>query len=261
MLEAKFDQAGLFKKVVEAIREMVKDCNFDCSDTGIAVQAVDSSHIALVSLMLGSEAFSSFRSDRSMTLGMNVESLNKLLKAGGNEDILTLRAEDKSNSLSIVFEDPKQDKISEFNLKLMDIEQDHLSIPETEYTATITLPSSQFLKITRDLLQISEAIKIEASKDGVRFSAEGDIGDGAVNLKPYNDLENKENNVEVNVNEQVTATFNAKYLSDICRGGNFAPQVTLSLTDVLPMEIEYKLPNGHLKYYLAPQMNDGDADE
>lgn len=235
---------------------MVKDCNFDCSDTGIAVQAVDASHIALVSLLLGSEAFSSYRSDRNMTLGVNIDSLNKLLKCGGNDDVLTLRAEDKASALSITFEDTKQDRMSEFNMKLMDISQDHLSVPETEFAAHITMPSTQFQKICRDFKEINESLRIDATKDGVRFSAEGSIGDGNVTLKPYTDIENKENSIEINVNEEVSGIFNSKYLIDICKAGNFSNQVTLHIAADIPMEIEYKLPNGHLKYYLAPQMDE-----
>ncbi len=37
----------------------------------------------------------------------------------------------------------EQDKISEFELKLMDIDSDHLGIPDTEYTAKITMPAGE----------------------------------------------------------------------------------------------------------------------
>lgn len=237
---------------------MVKDCNFDFSDTGVAVQAMDSSHIALISLLLGSEAFNTFRCDRNMTLGVNIDSLNKLLKSGGNEDVLTLRAEDNASTLGVTFEDTKQDKMSEFNVKLMDISQDHLSVPETEYAAHITMPSSQFQKICRDFKEINESLRIDATKDGVRFSVEGSIGDGSTTLKPYSDIENKENSIEINVNEEVSGIYNSIYLINISKAGNFAQQVTLHIAADLPMEIEYKLPNGHLKYYLAPQMDEED---
>ncbi|CAN6669791.1 proliferating cell nuclear antigen [Trichomonascus vanleenenianus] len=255
MLEAKLDQASILKRVIEAIMVMVSECNFDCSEAGISVQAIDNSHISLVSLQLGSDGFSTFRNDRNMTLGVNINSLNKLLRCGGNDDMLTLQAEDTSK-LTIIFEDAKQDKISEFNLKLLDIDQQHLAIPDTEYDVTITMASAQFQKIVRDLVAIEESIKIEANKEGVRFSCEGDFGDGSINLKPFTDADSEVNSTTIQVSEPVTNTLNGKYLIDICKAGSLSTQVTLRMVPDKPVEIEYKLPNGYLRYYLAPKIED-----
>lgn len=68
-------------------------------------------------------------------------------------------------------------------MKLMDIDQEHLGIPDTQYDATITMSSSEFARICRDLAALGESVKIEASKEGVRFSSEGEVGNGSVLLK------------------------------------------------------------------------------
>lgn len=68
-------------------------------------------------------------------------------------------------------------------MKLMDIDQEHLGIPDTVYDAEIQLPAAEFARIIRDLKELGESVKIEVSKDGVRFSSEGDIGSAAVTLK------------------------------------------------------------------------------
>ena len=39
----------------------------------------------------------------------------------------------------------------------MDIDQEHLSIPETDYEATIVMSSAEFQRICRDLMVISES--------------------------------------------------------------------------------------------------------
>jgi hypothetical protein len=38
MFEARLIQGSLFKKIIEAIRELVVDANLECSDTGISMQ-------------------------------------------------------------------------------------------------------------------------------------------------------------------------------------------------------------------------------
>jgi len=39
------------------MKDLVTDANFDCSNTGITLQAMDSSHVSLVSLMLRRDGF------------------------------------------------------------------------------------------------------------------------------------------------------------------------------------------------------------
>lgn len=139
----------------------MQDCNFDCNDSGVALQAMDNSHVALVSMMLKSESFSPFRCDRNIALGINLTSLQKVLRAAQPNDILTLKAEDSPDVVNIVFESSDSDRISEYDIKLMDIDQEHLGIPETEYASSIEMPAAEFQRICRDLSALSESGKQE----------------------------------------------------------------------------------------------------
>ncbi|GAA5880176.1 hypothetical protein JCM16303_001240 [Sporobolomyces ruberrimus] len=184
MLEAKLDQAELLKKILDAVKELVTDANFDCTDEGIKLQAMDNSHVALVSLNLAKSGFQEYRCDRDMSLGMSLTSLQKIIKCAGNNDMVTLRADESVDVLALLFEAKKQDRVGEYEMKLMDIDQEHLGIPDTVYDAEISLPATEFARIIRDLKELGESVKIEVSKDGVRFSADGDIGTASVTLKP-----------------------------------------------------------------------------
>ena len=63
-----------------------------------------------------------------------------------------------------------QQKISDFELKLMDIDSEHLGIPETDYDVTLRMPSVEFQRICRDLASIGDTVGISVTKDGVKFS-------------------------------------------------------------------------------------------
>jgi len=118
---------------------------------------MDNSHVALVSMMLKAESFSPYRCDRNIALGVNLTSLTKVLRAAQGEDILTIKAEDAPDVLNLVFESSESDRLSEYDLKLMDIDQEHLGIPDTEYAAVISMPSSEFKRICMDLMALSES--------------------------------------------------------------------------------------------------------
>lgn len=68
-------------------------------------------------------------------------------------------------------------------MKLMDIDSDTLGIPDTEYDARVTMPSAEFTRVVRDLSQLGESVRIEVSKEGVRFASEGEAANGSVLMK------------------------------------------------------------------------------
>jgi hypothetical protein len=78
------------------VKDLVTEANFDCSASGIALQAMDSSHVSLVAMQLKAEGFEHYRCDRDMSIGMNMASLSKILKCANNDDVITLKAEDVS---------------------------------------------------------------------------------------------------------------------------------------------------------------------
>lgn len=75
------------------------------------------------------------------------------------------------------------DRIAEYDMKLMDIDAENLGIPDTEYDARVTMPSGEFTRIVRDLSLLGESVRIEVSKEGVRFASEGEAANGSVLLK------------------------------------------------------------------------------
>ena len=95
-------------QLIESIKDLVTDANFDCSSTGISLQAMDSSHVSLVALHLRAEGFEHYRADRNLSLGINLGSMSKILKCAGNDDIITLKAEDSGDNVSFMFENPSK---------------------------------------------------------------------------------------------------------------------------------------------------------
>jgi proliferating cell nuclear antigen len=102
---------------------------FAGTESGIQLQAMDNSHVSLVSLNLRAEGFESYRCDRNLSLGMNLGSLAKILKCCNNDDIVTMKAQDSADVVTFVFEAKNQERVSDFDMKLMNLDQEHLGIP------------------------------------------------------------------------------------------------------------------------------------
>lgn len=199
-------------------------------------------------------------------------------------------------------------------MKLMDIDQEHLGIPDTQYDATITMSSAEFARICRDLSALGESVKIEASKEGVRFSSDGEVGSGSILLKQsagsdrrraktdpdeeddeemdekpnIDDEEGEEElddedrpkkrkanggakatkkakasaggdedvGVSIILDKQVSLTFSLKYLTNFAKSAPLAREVSLNMSNDVPLLVQFDFEQGLLQFFLAPKISD-----
>lgn len=116
---------------------------------------------------------------------------------------------------------PDQEKVSDYEMKLMDLDVEQLGIPvshlcsflhdstnffvhaltnlsccvsrqEQEYSCVVKMPSGEFARICRDLSQIGDAVMISCAKDGVKFSASGELGTGNVKLSQTSNVDKED---------------------------------------------------------------------
>lgn len=98
-------------------------------------------------------------------------------------------------------------------------------------------------------------VAIECTKEGVKFSCNGDIGSGSVTLRSHTDVEKPEKNIEINLSEPVALTFSLKYLVNFCKASALSDSVKLCLSNEVPLLVEYALSNNsYLRFYLAPKV-------
>jgi len=213
MFEARLVQGNILKKLMDAIKDLVQEANIDCSAEGIAMQAMDSSHVSLVALVLKREGFEHFRADRNISLGLNITNMSKVMKCAGNEDIITLKAEDAASDVTFVFESPKLNRLSHFSLKLMEIDSEHLGIPDTEYKCIVKMSSNEFQRIIREMAVMGDTVKISASKEGVKFSVSGDMGTGSIICKQGAAVDDENEQVTIKLEDEVSLTFALRYLN------------------------------------------------
>ncbi|KAH9846751.1 proliferating cell nuclear antigen, N-terminal domain-containing protein [Lenzites betulinus] len=147
--------------------------------------AMENSHVVLVSAELKADGFQKYPCDWPIPLGVNLGSLTTVLKCAKDDDRCTLKAADEGDILTLTYQAKNADRIAVYEMKLMDIDADTLpvGIPDTEYDTSVTMPASEFARIVRDLLLLGESVRIEVSKEGIRFVADGEATNGNILLK------------------------------------------------------------------------------
>lgn len=260
MFEARLGDGNILKNLIESIKDLVTDANLDCSEEELSIQCMDSSHVSLVSVQLSASAFEHFRCDRPLSLGFNTGNLSKIFKMMGKKDAVVLKAEDEPDNLTMMFEGTTDlDTIADFELKLMEIDNEQLGIPDTPYKCTIQMPSSEFQRIIRDLQVLGDACTISCTKEGVRFSVSGSIGTGNILTRANATAEKEAERVVVDMEEPVELSFALRYLNFFTKATPLSGQVILSMSPDVPVVVEYPIEDfGFIKFYLAPKIDEGE---
>jgi proliferating cell nuclear antigen len=194
-------------------------------------------------------------------MGMNLNNMAKMLKCAGNDDIITIKADDGSDTVTFMFESPTQDKISDFEMKLMDIDSEHLGIPEAEYHAIVRMPSAEFARICKDLSSIGDTVVISVTKEGVKFSTKGDIGSANIVCRQNTSVDKPDDATVIEMNEPVALQFALRYMNSFTKATPLSNTVTISLSNELPVVVEYKIAEmGYVRFYLAPKIEEDEEE-
>jgi proliferating cell nuclear antigen len=99
-------------------------------------------------------------------------------------------------------------------------------------------------------------VNIETNPEYVKFSVEGDIGNGSIQINA-NEGDRREDQTVLNIDESVNLSFALRYLNMFNKAASLSSSVTLMMSSDQPLVTEFKIENlGYIKYYLAPKISD-----
>ncbi|XP_017847004.2 proliferating cell nuclear antigen [Drosophila busckii] len=255
MFEARLGSTLLLKKIVDALRDMLNQTTLDCSDSGIQLQSMDNSHVSLVALSLQVDCFEKYRCDKNVSLGVDLKSLAKVLKCASGDDAVTISAPDKADKLGLSFESLNKERFADYELRLLNLDQEHLGIPDTDYSCVVHMPATEFARICRDMTTFSESVTIVCSKDSIKFTANGEMGTANIKL-----TETSKGDVSLQVDDPVTQSFAGRYLNTFTRATPLSERVKIGMAADVPLLVEYPIEDfGYIRYYLAPKVDDPEA--
>jgi proliferating cell nuclear antigen len=242
--------------------ECCSDAQFEFTGTGMQLQAMDSSHVSLCFLKLDKDAFDHYRCDQPMTVSLSLPNLAKILKCASDDDSLTMKHKEDSDALQLMFESKDQDRIMDFEMKLMDLDLEQLQIPDTEYKSVVKIDSTVFKRIVADLSALGDSCVIAVKKDQVRFSTDGDVGKANIQLRAGTAADTKEDRkTDISCEEPSEQRFALRYLKFFAAATPLSEQVCLSLAKDIPLNVAYVFSGASkISFYLAPKIEDEAAE-
>lgn len=247
-LEIKTVQASSFKILIEALKELLTDTCIEFDASGMKIIAMDTSHIVLVHLKLEASKFEHYYCKNKLSIGINMLNLHKLIKTINSNDTLTLFMDDSDiNHLQIKIENSEKHTKTTYKLNLLDLDNEHISIDPTEFNSVITLPSTDFQKICRDMHNVSEFVEIKNIGNQLIFSCKGDF------CCQETILSDNAGALQTKTSEIVQGVFKLKYLVLFTKCTNLCNTIELYLKNDYPLIIKYSVASlGDIKLAIAP---------
>jgi|TARA_B110000037_G_scaffold221832_2_gene294196 proliferating cell nuclear antigen len=257
VLEIKTVQIAPFRTLMTALKDILLETNIVFKPDGIRIVNMDKSHTILAHLFLDAEKFEHFYCKYpKIVIGVNMFHLFKLINTIDNDDTLTIYIEEKQYSEGVVdnlglkFEngDIKQCKIQK--LKLIEPEQEELQVPDVPFSSIITLPSTDFQKIIRDLSNISERLEIKSVGNELIFKCEGPFATAEIRRSESDG--NMEFLSKQNASHVIQGEFSLKNLGYFIKCTNLCNTIEMYLENDLPLIVKYSVASlGEIKLCLA----------
>lgn len=174
LFRAKCHNAYLFKILSEILQTNLKTSCFQITSKGIFLRQMDVNRKTLVDVKLSAENFLSFYypSDHSMFLGLTLNHLHKLLKTVKKKDSIGLYIKkNEPTELAIQVFPKENNRVTTSFLKIQRIQNILVDLPQG-YKNSVVIPSSEFQKISKDILAIGKSVQISATLDTLEFSVD-----------------------------------------------------------------------------------------
>lgn len=222
------------------------------------LQTMDSSRVSIFEIILPNIWFDTYEinSDNDITIGIHSNLLFKVLHTRDKNQTVQFKFnEDESDKLEIHFvNDNKNIFDKHFELPLIDIETDMMSIPEYDTNVDITLLSQNFASIITQLQLFGDTIHFKCNEEKIELlSISQESGKMTADIN-IDDL----TSYSITENETINNSFSLGKLHNICLYNKMAQELEISITDNFPMRITYDLgiENAKMLFYLAPKIDE-----
>ncbi len=238
----KLEDPALLSKAVDIISELVTEVRIKIGEFGMSITAMDPANVAMVSFRLPKSAFSQFETGKEV-LGINLDSLKKILKRCGSGSSLVL--EKKENLLSIEI----QDKIKRgFTLGLIDVESEDKEMPNLEFSSRVDMDSGDLIASIEDCAVVADACSF-IIEDG-KFIIEA---------KGINSAKSEFSGDEAKIEaENCKAKYSLEYLQKFMKGSKLSEKTTLKFANDHPLRMDIKTEHLELNFILAPRVETED---
>ena len=244
-------QSHALRCTIEALKDVLLDVSLHISPDGIKICCLDYSRTSIVYLKIDADKCECYKCDQTLSIGINVSSLFKLVKSTTMSDLISMYILSNSlEKLRISIDCKDRCMKIESELNTLDLDDDGIQIPAIQFSTILILPSQEFQKNIRDLANVSEYVTISAHKGTFSMSSKGDFASQTLTFgERLNGLQ-----FQSQSEDYIEGTFSLKYLTLFSKSATLSGFVELYLRQDIPLVLKYSIGSiGRMQYVLSPK--------
>lgn len=249
-----------FATIFRQLKNIIVDVNIDFDEHKMYIQGMGVSHVCLFELVLQNDWFSEYEVKEPFVMGIHSEFMSKMLGCLEDGQKITMYMKENADKLSVDFDSSGEIKTIRkcFEMPLMNIESDHLTIPENEYEADIAIMSDEFTDLISQLSIFGEELNINCNMETIDLSSKGDLGQMTASIK-------EEDIVEYAIEEDVTVDLcvGLKFIQNMCGFSKISEVAYLHCSRGTPIKLHYSLDDedsldskNYVRFFVAPKIED-----
>jgi proliferating cell nuclear antigen PCNA len=255
--------------ILKNLKSICVHANFQFTENGLYSQGMDSSHASLYELQITKEWFSEYELDQDILIGLNTEMLFKAMNCVDDGQTVELATSKKGDKFILKLIDGKYNK--DFEIPIMDIDEEQLEIPDAEWEVDIKMNSKDFGEMIRQLSTWGDNLNVKCSEDisGLKFQSSGDNGKMTVDVKDE-DI----NLMEMVEDCELNLDYSLSFMEMFSLFTKLNPEINVHYGIDKPMKVEFDLSDwkdklneeenedaqwkfeNSIKFFAAPKVED-----
>ena len=257
-------KANKFSNIFCNLKNFTDITNIHFSKSGLYVQGMDKSHCCLFEFKINSNWFDTYQFDNKNNvekLGISNNIMYKVLNTRRENQSININYVEKNDKLSIQFlNDGKEQSKNDFNkiinIPLIDVDENMLSIPTTEYEAEITISSNMMREIVEELSIFNDKLEITLNEDNINLKSSGIDGEMGIAISNDDIIE-----YAIIESGNLKQSYSLKFFKLMTSFNKLSNNVKLGFSEINPMIMIYSLDSddselNYIKFYLAPYIED-----
>lgn len=250
LLRATTVQSSAVKLLIDGLKDVLNEVNIRFDATGMRITTMDIKRVALIHVVLEANQFDFYECANSVTLGVHVLNIQKLVKTLTSHDAITFEADaEKPESFRMIFSNEDRHVETSYTIKTLDLPAETITIPDVDVAVSLTMRSVDLQKVFRDMCLLAEEVIVRVEQDALIIRCDGDFAKRRTVIRA-----NEHGLVFAKTPESpIEGRFSLKYLNTFLKSSNLSNTVDLFMKDSFPIILRFNVVDlGEIRYILAP---------
>lgn len=254
----------MFVALFQLLKNWSTQLNLQFEPDQLYIQTMDKSHICLSNIVIKASWFNEYFVEEATSISVDTVSFATMMNYAV-----------KHNKVDIIFNDADKLFINLlsasgsgvsgsgatasgananfdhfFELPLMDVEQENLSIPTVDYDVEFSMDSKKFSDLISELMVFGPNLNIVCTEELLEFNSSGDTGKLKVNI-PIDSL----NEFAISEDEKLDISYSLAHIGKMCLSTKLGGEIGVGISAEYPMSLKYSLgEESTVAFFVAPKI-------